>query len=218
MIDRLNPKKGSGRYYILSNLKKAIKEIIEEESSFGKILDYGAKDSPYKKLFKAKSISFHTADFKNTGECMIELNDDGTIPVDSNSYDTVISSQVLEHVEDVQLYLSEIKRVLKNDGRLLISTHGYWKFHPDPHDYWRWTREGLIKTLKMNGFISIKTYGIAGLSASGLQLFQDGISQKVPARAKGVFFRLIAFLQKKVDGNRIDNIDSSVYVFFAKLK
>lgn len=48
---------------------------------------------------------------------------DGTkLPVDSDSFDVVISFQVIEHVEDDKNFVSEAKRVLKPGGRLIITT------------------------------------------------------------------------------------------------
>ncbi|MEX2595116.1 MAG: class I SAM-dependent methyltransferase [Anditalea sp.] len=44
----------------------------------------------------------------------------GTIP--SNKFDTVVSFQVIEHIEDDQLFLQEIHRVLKPGGKAIIST------------------------------------------------------------------------------------------------
>jgi 2-polyprenyl-3-methyl-5-hydroxy-6-metoxy-1,4-benzoquinol methylase len=44
------------------------------------------------------------------------------IPFDANYFDVVVSFETLEHLTDHQLMLSEIKRVLKDDGILIIST------------------------------------------------------------------------------------------------
>jgi ubiquinone biosynthesis O-methyltransferase len=44
------------------------------------------------------------------------------LPFEDNSFDIVISSDVIEHLEDVSLYLSEIKRVAKDNAYIIIST------------------------------------------------------------------------------------------------
>ncbi|MFW1494634.1 methyltransferase domain-containing protein, partial [Vibrio parahaemolyticus] len=64
----------------------------------------------------------------------------------------VVSFQVLEHVRDVGCYLNEARRVLNTGGRLLLSTHGTWLYHPHPEDHRRWTRLGLIDELATYGF------------------------------------------------------------------
>src|SRR3546814_1646938 len=92
--------------------------------------------------------------------------------------DIVLSNQVLEHVDSPQGYLEEARRLMKPDGVLLLSTHGYWFYHPTPNDYWRWTSAGLRKTMEASGFEIVEFTGIMGLISSGLQLFQDGRSEE----------------------------------------
>ena len=57
----------------------------------------------------------------------------------TTSFDAVLSTQVLEHVADPGALPAERFRVLRPGGRLLLSTHGIFVYHPDPDDYWRWT-------------------------------------------------------------------------------
>ena len=61
----------------------------------------------------------------------------------SAEYDCVLSTQVLEHVEDPQGYLEECHRVLTPGGHLVLTTHGLFEDHACPYDYWRWTADGL---------------------------------------------------------------------------
>lgn len=48
-----------------------------------------------------------------------------TIPLDDNSVDVVVSFETIEHIVDYTHFLEEIKRVLKKDGVLLMSTPNY---------------------------------------------------------------------------------------------
>lgn len=51
------------------------------------------------------------------------------LPFKNNSFDVVISNHVIEHVQDQQLHISEIKRVLKKDGLLYFATpNKLWPF------------------------------------------------------------------------------------------
>src|SRR5262249_24612505 len=67
------------------------------------------------------------------------------------SYDIVLCSQVLEHVDDPVQAVRELARALRPGGRLLLTTHGTYYYHPLPGDYWRWTHAGLEKVLRDNG-------------------------------------------------------------------
>lgn len=63
------------------------------------------------------------------------------------SFDLVISLAVFEHLVNPQQSAKEITRVLKPGGRLVLQTHGFYPYHPDPFDHWRWTHTGLEKML-----------------------------------------------------------------------
>jgi hypothetical protein len=61
-------------------------------------------------------------------------------------------------------------------------------FHPDPTDYWRWTRDGLVRQVEEAGFGVQSVKGVMNLAASGLQLFQDGVSAALPRFVQPPFF------------------------------
>jgi ubiquinone/menaquinone biosynthesis C-methylase UbiE len=47
---------------------------------------------------------------------------DEPLPFEDNEFDTVLCVETIEHVRDVQLALSEIRRVLRPGGRLALTT------------------------------------------------------------------------------------------------
>ena len=62
---------------------------------------------------------------------------------DNNSYDLVIMMEVLEHVKEPKKAISEIYRVLRPNGQLILSTPFILGIHDEPHDYYRFTKYGL---------------------------------------------------------------------------
>lgn len=52
----------------------------------------------------------------------VKLDPDEPLPFEDNSFDLVLCAETLEHVRDVQLLLSEVRRVLKPGGRLALTT------------------------------------------------------------------------------------------------
>src|SRR5205823_2015302 len=81
-----------------------------------------------------------------------------------------------------ELDLSECLRVLRPGGRMLLSTHGVFPYHPDPVDLWRWTCEGLRREVEQVGFEVVRFEGVIGMAATGLQLLQDSISYRMSDR------------------------------------
>lgn len=164
----------------IRKLPAALRELAGELAipPGGRILDYGCAEMPYRSFFGA-DVEYVGADLPGNDQAAISLLPDGAVPVADQSFDAVLSTQVLEHVKDPRLYLAECFRVLRPGGRLLLSTHGIFAYHPDPVDLWRWTCEGLRSEVKSAGFEIVRFEGVIGLAATGLQLFQDAISYRL---------------------------------------
>ena len=98
-----------------------------------KVLDYGCGDGKIVKKLRDLNINSFGCDvFYEGGDRFSKVQDGflkneiikrmgprGPIPFESNSFDIVVSNQVFEHVEDIDYALSEIKRVLTDDGIVL---------------------------------------------------------------------------------------------------
>ena len=78
--------------------------------------------------------------------------DGNRIPFDDASFDSAITSQVLEHVFTPDAFLTEINRVLKPKGNLLLTVPFVWDEHEQPYDYARYSSFGLKSLLEKNGF------------------------------------------------------------------
>ena len=65
---------------------------------------------------------------------VVELQPDAPLPLPDGAFDLVVCTETLEHVRDVQLALSEVRRVLEPGGRLAVTTpaHRALMSTPDP--------------------------------------------------------------------------------------
>jgi SAM-dependent methyltransferase len=162
------------------------------------VLDYGCADLKYRELFGA-DVHYLAADLPGNRDATVKIDADGTLPVADATVDAVVSTQVLEHVDDPARYLAECARVLRPGGRLLLSTHGIMVYHRDPVDYWRWTGEGLRLVVERAGLRVERFDGVMGLAATGLQLFQDGTQHKVPVRLRRCYFAVMQSLVAAFD-------------------
>jgi SAM-dependent methyltransferase len=116
-------------------------------------LDYGARTSPYASLMTGAQLE--SADILGSSaepEPTYRFEPGKACPAPNNHYDGIISTQVLEHVECPADYLRDTARMLRRGGLLLLTTHGIWKDHPLPADYWRWTAQGLRLEVESAGF------------------------------------------------------------------
>lgn len=138
-------------------IKKGITRGIKNNAHFmkGRLLDFGCGNKPYKHYLKVDAyigIDIQKIGHDHSQE-QIEIFYDGkTIPLESASFDSVFSSEVFEHVFNLNDILKEINRVLKTGGNLLITLPFVWYEHETPHDYARYTSFGIKYILEQNGF------------------------------------------------------------------
>jgi len=81
--------------------------------------------------------------------------------VPSGRFDTVVCHQVLEHINEPGKAISELNRVLKSGGHLVVSVPHLSRLHELPHDYFRYTPNGIKFIAEQQGFeaVEIITYG-----------------------------------------------------------
>jgi SAM-dependent methyltransferase len=144
---RLHPQPGDPLYLVLSDLLIAIKVL---RPSVSKMIDYGCGGSPYRSLFA--DCTYHRADLAGGRDLDFEYGADAKLPSHVSGYDCVLSTQVLEHVDDPEAYLNECYRILLPGGHLILTTHGLFEDHACPQDYWRWTAYGLKRLVEGAGF------------------------------------------------------------------
>lgn len=65
------------------------------------------------------------------------------MPYEDNSFDYVIADQVLEHVRKPWIGVEEVRRVLRSGGLAILTSALIFYVHGVPHDYWRFTPDGL---------------------------------------------------------------------------
>lgn len=109
-------------------------------------LDAGAGSRPYKQFFshtKYESTDFadiFNKSFKDSHDFICDLCN---IPKPDNSYDAIICTQVLEHIEEPQRALNEFFRVLKPNGKLFLTAPQGWGLHGEPYHFFNFTKWGL---------------------------------------------------------------------------
>ena len=117
----------------------------------GRLLDVGCGDKPYEHLFRPFVSEYlgveHEATFGATSALARGKADvlyDGTrLPFADESFDTVLSVQVLEHTPDPQALIIDMARVLRLDGVMILSAPFSFRLHEQPHDFFRFSPHGL---------------------------------------------------------------------------
>lgn len=141
-------------YFTRKRLLKCLLHIAPSLS--GRLLDFGCGSKPYKSLF-TKVSEYIGVDIENEGHDHetedVDFYYDGvTLPFEQEMFDSILCSEVLEHVPDIDTTLSELNRVLVLGGKLLITVPFVWPEHELPFDFRRFTVNGLSQKVKDHGF------------------------------------------------------------------
>lgn len=140
-------------YFVRKGLRDNVKKLASHLS--GKLMDFGCGSKPYRSFFTVDE--YIGVDFENEGHPhdneQIDVFYDGqNLPFANNYFDCILCSEVFEHVYNLNHVVNEMNRVLKTDGKILITCPFVWNEHEIPFDYARYTRFALKDILEKNGF------------------------------------------------------------------
>lgn len=118
-----------------------LKQFIKNKN--GNVLDMGCGECPYKQLF-VKNFEYVGMDYFDSTAFSYNTKgivkfDGKTIPFEDNSFDQIICTEVLEHVEQVQPMINEIHRTVKKGKEVFITIPWSARYHYIPNDYYRFT-------------------------------------------------------------------------------
>lgn len=120
----------------------------------GDVLDLGSKStraSYYQYLDQSADVKVTCTDLV-AAEGVVELNVEREFGLASDSYDVALAFHLFEHVFHFQRAPSEVFRVLRPGGRVMVSVPFLHEYHADPDDYVRLTDSGLRRTWEEAGF------------------------------------------------------------------
>lgn len=146
-------------FFVRKNLYTNIKHYAPKMC--GKILDFGCGAKPYRGLF-VNCTDYVGVDIEESGHSHISEQidcyyDGKKLPFEDNYFDNIFSSEVFEHISNLDQILDELYRVLKVDGLLLVTVPFVWNEHEIPYDFNRFTQFGIEKCLKKHGFTIVES-------------------------------------------------------------
>ena len=118
----------------------------------GVMLDFGCGSKPYRELFtvdKYIGLDVVESGHEHVGESIDVFYDGKRIPFEDGFFDSVFSSEVFEHVFNLDEILIELNRVLKSGGTMLITVPFVWEEHEAPYDFARYTSFGIKYLLEI---------------------------------------------------------------------
>lgn len=150
------------RYLLRQQIKALAGHIV------GRVLDIGAGErNRYGDLFSVSE--YVTMDIK-PGPNVAIVGDIEAIPADANSFDSVVCTQVLEHVPHPVRAIQEVYRVLRPGGHILVTIPQTNELHEEPHDFFRYTCFGIERLFADAGFGLVKKMQRGGFFSTRAQM------------------------------------------------
>ncbi len=182
----------SSAYYL--HYKSFHSALFSSLSKFakGRLLDIGCGNKPYERILEGKITEYIGCDIIQSNLNKVDiLSRADNIPLDSETFDTVISTQTIEHVENHQGLVNEAYRLLKTGGYFIVSGPLYWHLHEEPYDFFRFTKYGFTYIFEKAGFEVIEIIPNGGAWATAGQTL---IHSFLLSKSKNFFIHLSRFL------------------------
>ena len=191
-LNNIEVKRNAANYIVMHFLIRDLKRVISKYA-FGKILDVGCGNKPYEFLFNTAKENYIGSDVVQSSDNVVDILCLATkIDSANESFDTVFSTQVIEHVDNTELMMSECNRVLKKDGIFILSVPFCWELHEEPYDFFRFTKYGLQELCKRHKFEVLELIPNGGKWAA---IFQMNINMLYSTfKRKNIFIKGLKFL------------------------
>jgi SAM-dependent methyltransferase len=133
----------------------------------GRLLDLGCGKAPLLATYEPYVRVITCVDWNNSPhrneylDLEHDLNE--PLPFADGAFDTLLLSDVLEHIPQPDALFTEMARVLAPGGKLLLNVPFYYQIHEQPHDYYRYTEFALRRFVDRSGMKLISVLPVGGL-------------------------------------------------------
>ena len=178
--------------------EKHVKPVLEDGM---KILEIGpdAFPSTFQRLSEDVTVAcWDTLDIYYNPNLTYQNSHEYDFQIQSDSYDVVLSGQVIEHVKKPWKWLPELARVTKPGGLVITIGPVSWTYHDAPVDCWRIYPEGMRALCEEAGLTTILSCW-ESLETPGYKRYIPGVSREVQARKKQLMYKMFGVLGLPVE-------------------
>jgi SAM-dependent methyltransferase len=168
LMERLDKTPFYSGFWNRVRIDKAI--AFAAPKSHGVLLDVGCGNKPYKSYFEPfvkKHIGLEYSPESVYRGCDADFFGDAVrIPFADNSVDTILCTEVLEHLPRPEKAIAEFARILRPNGIVITTAPFFYPIH-DAWDFFRYTPDGIASLMKQNG---LEVELVKPLSGTGVTL------------------------------------------------
>jgi len=162
----------------INNMKKVRDKYLLHLSPQSMILDVGGrgltKDRSYRSLFDGKYKDYYVADIVDGMGVTHIMPGPYTLPYDDNTFDLIVSGQMLEHCDNPFKSVAEMKRVLKPDAFIVLIAPSSGPYH-DAQDCWRFMKDSWRAIAKDIGLTLIDQWITTNAPDERSRKWQDNV-------------------------------------------
>ena len=155
-----------------TRLDEAIASNVE--IAHGILLDVGCGTKPYEKLFRPFVSEYlgleYSPESGYRGNKADLCGDAAAIPFADESIDTILCTEVMEHVPDPEKTIEEFARVLRPGGTIITTAPFCYPIH-DTYDFFRYSPDGLAAIMKRKGLTVESIQPLSGTAVTLAVLF-----------------------------------------------
>lgn len=137
---------GPGSRLYVELLAQALQGAIAQHAC-GRLADLGCGDVPLYGMYRRQVQEAVCVDWGQSlhriSHIDLECDLNQPLPFEAASFDTLVLSDVLEHLCEPQALWAEMARVLRPQGKVICSVPFFYWLHECPHDYYRYTEFAL---------------------------------------------------------------------------
>jgi len=143
----------------------AYADAIERHAK-GVLVDLGCGQAPFFQIYKDKVSESIGVDWpgglhqQSSVDVFSDLNE--KVDLDENVADTILCTDVLEHIYKPSRLWGEMYRISKPGGKVIVGVPFLYWIHEAPHDYHRYTRFALRRYAEDAGFEVLELFPVGG--------------------------------------------------------
>ncbi len=158
---------------LVNGLSDAALGPVLRSRARGLLLDVGCGLKPHAPLLRGLPVRHVGIDHPGSGHGMGAVDAASSayaMPFRDGTFDLVLCSAVLEHLEEPAEAVREAFRVLRAGGSAVYTVPFIWHLHEEPRDFYRYSRHGLEYLFRKAGFDKVEVRPLSGFWATFGQL------------------------------------------------
>ena len=165
---------------LIADLVAQCYDVNLKDHARGRLLDLGCGHVPLYEAYSPLISDVVCADWSNSlhqnSFLDVECDLSRKLPFESEDFDTVILSDVLEHIPAPEQLLEEISRILTLKGKLILNVPFLYWLHEEPHDYFRYTSFALRRLVENANLKLLHLQAIGGATEVMADIFSKCIN------------------------------------------